>query len=132
VGWLYALADKQLNAAIAAMHEDPGHRWTLQELGKRAGMSRSIFALRFKQRVGTSAMEYLTRWRMARAADRLANSLDSVSTIALSVGYESESAFGAAFKKVTGYSPRQYARPRRGSTRSPAREAQQGGEAHGQ
>jgi AraC-like DNA-binding protein len=109
VGWLYALADKQLNAAITAMHADPGHRWTLRELAERAGMSRSVFALRFQQKVGASAMEYLTRWRMTRAADRLANSLDSVASIALSLGYESESAFGATFKKVMGCSPRRYA-----------------------
>ncbi len=110
VGWLYALADKPLNAAITAMHAKPGRRWTLKQLGERAGMSRSIFALRFKQKVGVSAMEYLTRWRMARAADRLTNTADSVSDIALSLGYESESAFGATFKRVMGRSPRQYAR----------------------
>lgn len=54
VGWLLALADKQLSAAITAMHENPGYRWSLQDLAERAGMSRSIFALRFKEKVGTS------------------------------------------------------------------------------
>lgn len=61
IGWLFALANKRLSAAIAAMHERPGHRWTVQELAERAGMSRSVFALRFKERVGTSVMEYLMR-----------------------------------------------------------------------
>jgi AraC-like DNA-binding protein len=112
VGWLSALADRQMSEAITAMHDDPSHRWTLQELAERARMSRSTFALRFKQKVGVSAMEYLTRWRMMRAADRLSHSLDSVSTIALSLGYESESAFGVAFKKIMGCSPRQYCRTR--------------------
>src|SRR6202790_100228 len=56
VGWLFALADKQMSAAINAMHDDPAHRWTLQELAERAGMSRSIFALRFKETVGASSM----------------------------------------------------------------------------
>lgn len=107
-GWLFALADKQLSAAITAMHENPGYRWSLQELAERAGMSRSIFALRFKEKVGTSAMEYLTRWRMLRAADQLMHSSDSVLAIAQSLGYASESAFGLAFRKVTGRSPRQY------------------------
>jgi AraC-like DNA-binding protein len=79
VGWLFALADKQMNAAITCMHDDPGHPWTLQKLGERAGMSRSIFALRFKEKVGTTPMEYLTRWRMLLAGDRLKNSDDSVS-----------------------------------------------------
>ncbi|PZM17160.1 AraC family transcriptional regulator [Rhizobium tubonense] len=112
VGWLFALADKQMGAAINAMHDDPAHRWTIQALAARAGMSRSTFALKFKQTVGTSPMEYLTRWRMLLAGDRLVNSSDPVSAIALSLGYESESAFSTAFKKVVGRSPRQYSRGR--------------------
>lgn len=112
VGWLFALANKQTGAAIAAMHERPGHRWTVQELAERAGMSRSAFALHFKAQVGTSVMEYLIRWRMLLAADRLVNSSDAVSSIALSLGYESESAFGFAFKREMGCSPRQYCRAR--------------------
>ena len=108
VGWLFALADKQTRAALTAMHREPGYRWTLQALAERAGMSRSAFALRFKQKVGTSAMDYLIRWRMLLAADRLVNSRDSVSSIAFSLGYESESAFGFAFKREMGYSPRRY------------------------
>jgi len=110
IGWLFALADKQLNAAITGMHDDPGHPWTLQKLAGRAGMSRSIFALRFKETVGETPMEYLTRWRMLLAGDRLDNSTDSISAIASSLGYESESAFGKAFKRVMGSSPRQYSR----------------------
>jgi AraC-like DNA-binding protein len=110
VGWLAALADKQIGAAITAMHGNPAYRWTLQELAERVGMSRSAFAFRFKEKVGTSAMEYLTRWRMLCAKDRLVNSEDSVSAIALSLGYESESAFGFAFKREMGCSPRQYCR----------------------
>jgi AraC-like DNA-binding protein len=114
VGWLFALADKQMSAAIHAMHEEPARRWTLQELAERAGMSRSIFAVKFKQMVGTSAMEYLTRWRMLLAGSKLTTSGgDPVSVIALSLGYESEGAFSTAFKRVMGCSPRQY---RRGPT----------------
>ena len=112
VGWLFALADKQMSAAISAMHDAPAHRWTLEELGKRAGMSRSTFALKFKQTVGESPMEYLTRWRMLLAGDRLANSSDSISVIAPSLGYESESAFSTAFRRVMGCAPRQYSRGR--------------------
>jgi AraC-like DNA-binding protein len=110
VGWLFALSDKQMSAAIAAMHEDPAHRWTLQSLAERAGMSRSSFALKFKETVGASPLDYLTRWRMLLAGDRLANANDPVSTIALSLGYESESAFSTAFKRVMGCPPRQYGR----------------------
>jgi AraC-like DNA-binding protein len=110
VGWLFALADKQMSAAITCMHDDPGHPWTLQKLAERSGMSRSIFALRFRETVGTTPMEYLARWRMLLAGDRLKNSDDSLSTIALSLGYESESAFGKAFRRVMGCSPRQHGR----------------------
>jgi AraC-like DNA-binding protein len=110
VGWLFALADKQMGAAIRCMHDDPGHRWTLQKLAERVGMSRSIFALRFKETVGATPMEYLTRWRMLLAGDRLKNSRESTSVIALSLGYESESAFGKAFRRVMGCSPREHGR----------------------
>jgi AraC-like DNA-binding protein len=110
VGWLFALADKHIGAAIAAIHDAPSRRWTLQSLAERAGMSRSTFALRFKERVGESPMEYLTRWRMMVAGDRLMHSSDPVSTIARSLGYESESAFSTAFKRVMDCSPRRYGR----------------------
>ncbi len=118
VGWLFALADKQMSAAITCIHDDPGHPWTLQKLAERVGMSRSIFALRFKETVGATPMEYLTRWRMLLAGDRLKNSEDSISSIALSLGYESESAFGKAFKRVMGCSPRQYSHGRVPTPRS--------------
>jgi AraC-like DNA-binding protein len=119
VGWLFALADKQMSAAITAMHSDPAHRWTLQSLAEHAGMSRTSFTLKFKETVGASPMEYLTRWRMLRAGDRLVNSDDPVCAISLSVGYESESAFSAAFRRVMGCSPRQY-----GRAQTPARSSQ--------
>ena len=112
VGWLFALADKKMGAAITAIHDDPGYRWTLQALAERASMSRSTFAVKFKQTVGASPMEYLTRWRMLLAGDRLENSSEPISVIALSLGYESESAFSTAFKRVMGCSPRQYSRGR--------------------
>jgi AraC-like DNA-binding protein len=115
VGWLFALADRQMASAIGAMHEDPAHRWSLQALAERVGMSRSAFALKFKETVGASPMEYLTRWRMLLAGDRLRNSGDPVSVIALSLGYESESAFSTAFKRTMGCAPRQY-----GDRRHPA------------
>ena len=109
-GWLSALADKQMSSAITAIHNEPGKPWTLQSLAEQAGMSRSVFAERFKQTVGTSPMEYLTRWRMLLASDRLRSSPDSVAEIAGSLGYDSESAFGKAFKRTMSCSPRQYGR----------------------
>ena len=110
VGWLFALADKKMSVAMNAMHDNPAHRWTLQELAKLVGMSRSTFALRFKETVGTSAMDYLAHWRMLLAADRLKNSKDPISIIAPSLGYESETSFSLAFKKIMGCSPRKYGR----------------------
>lgn len=110
VGWLFALSDRQLGAAIAAIHADPAHPWTLPALARHVGMSRSSFALRFKEMVGTAPMEYVTRWRMLLAGDRLLSGRESVSAIALSVGYQSESAFSTAFKRVLGCPPRDYAR----------------------
>lgn len=111
-GWLFALADGQVSAAIKCMHDDPARRWTVQSLAESAAMSRTAFTLRFKRMVGTSPMEYLTHWRMLVAADRLSHSRDSISTISASLGYESESAFSTAFKRVMGCSPRQYSRRR--------------------
>jgi AraC-like DNA-binding protein len=118
VGWLFALSDKQMSAAITSLHDEPAHGWTVEELGQRAGMSRSTFALRFKETVGVSPMEYMTRWRMLLAGDRMANTSDSVSEIAQSLGYESASAFTKAFKKIMGCSPREYSRGH--GSRSPA------------
>jgi AraC-like DNA-binding protein len=109
-GWLFALGDRQMHAVIAAMHADPSRRWTLQSLAEVAGMSRSSFAARFKATVGEPAMDYLTRWRMMVAAERLASGGQSISAVAPAVGYESDSAFGAAFKRVIGRSPRQFAK----------------------
>ena len=128
-GWLFALADKQMSAPINAMHQDPARRWALHELAARAGMSRSTFASKFKETVGVSPMEYLTRWRMLLAADRLENSSESIANISASLGYESESAFSTAFKRVMGCPPRKYSRasspaanpPRAPSRSSPAR-----------
>ena len=109
-GWLFGIADRQLGPAIGAIHADPAHRWTLQALAERACMSRSAFAQRFRETIGASPMEYVTRWRMLLAGDKLENSSDPVSAISFSLGYESESAFSTAFKRVMGTSPRQYGR----------------------
>jgi AraC-like DNA-binding protein len=63
-GWLTALSDKHMSLAIASMHLTPGHPWTLQSLAENIGLSRSVFASRFRKTVGSTPMEYLTRWRM--------------------------------------------------------------------
>lgn len=111
-GWFFALADKQLSRAINAMHADPARRWRLQELGELAGMSRSTFALRFKEKAAKTPMQYLSQWRILLACDRLENGGDAISVIAESLGYESKSAFSTVFKRVIGCSPRQYCKDR--------------------
>jgi AraC-like DNA-binding protein len=111
-GWLFALGDQQVSAAIKNMHDDPARRWTVRSLAESAAMSRTAFTLKFKQMVGRSPMEYLTHWRMLLAADKLSNSRDSIAMISASLGYESESAFSTAFKRVMGCSPREYSRRR--------------------
>jgi AraC-like DNA-binding protein len=110
VGWLYALGDRQLSVALTALHAHPGRRWTLQTLAETAGMSRSSFAQKFRATVGMPAMDYLGRWRMLLAADRLTQGRDPISVIAADLGYESESAFSVAFKRVMACSPRRYGR----------------------
>ena len=110
VGWFYALADPQLSAAMAALHADPARRWTLGELASRAAMSRSVFARRFRERVGETPIAYLTRWRMMLAAERLAVGRLPLAEAARSLAYGSENAFNTAFKRVMGCPPRRYAR----------------------
>ena len=109
-GWLFALADPRLRAAIEAMHAEPARRWTLAQLAAIAGQSRSAFALHFRTRVGVAPLAYLLRWRMRLATRRLKHSGAQVAVIAQELGYESDSAFSHAFKRVLACSPRQYRR----------------------
>ncbi len=108
LGGLSALADVQMSTAISTMHNEPAYAWTVEKLAQRVGMSRAAFASRFRNTVRQSPIEYLTRWRILLAADKMANTADPISAIARSVGYESTSAFGKVFRKFTGHSPRQY------------------------
>ncbi len=108
LGWLAALADERLTAALTAIHEDPGRNWTLTCLAGRAGMSRSVFARRFRDVIGETPMEYLTVLRMIKASDQLLSSGNTISAVAATVGYQSENAFNTAFKRIMGSPPRQY------------------------
>jgi len=109
VGWLFALSDKPVGAALASIHREPARRWTVASLALEVGMSRSGFAARFGRLVGEGPIEYLTRWRMLLAGRSLSRG-EPVGAIARSLGYESESAFSTAFKRVMGRAPRFYAR----------------------
>ncbi|WP_256577652.1 MULTISPECIES: AraC family transcriptional regulator [unclassified Pseudomonas] len=107
--WLLAVSDPRLGAAIHAIHADPARAWTVQALANVAGMSRSTFALRFKQKSGVAPLDYALRWRMQLAARRLrANRHTTVSAVAQQLGYDSDSAFSHAFKRVMKCSPRDY------------------------
>jgi AraC-like DNA-binding protein len=111
-GWFAALTDPRLCKAISAIHASPGERWKLAQLASIAGMSRSVFAEKFRAATGETAMDYVTRWRMLIAGEELEATRKPVSAIAPAVGYESESAFTTAFKRVMGCAPREYARRR--------------------
>nr|MBA2492325.1 helix-turn-helix transcriptional regulator [Gammaproteobacteria bacterium] len=87
------------------LHERPAQAWTLRDLAREVGLSRSALAERFTHFVGQPPMQYLTQWRMQLAAGLLARGTANMATVAMEVGYESEAAFNRAFKKLTGFPP---------------------------
>lgn len=105
-GWLAALADPRLGLALQAIHRHPGKPWRLSDLAEAAHMSRSRFARRFHDMVGRPPMDYLLHWRMALAKRQLARPGVTVAEVAETLGYSSESAFGSAYRRVTGNTPR--------------------------
>ncbi|MGW7571656.1 AraC family transcriptional regulator [Streptomyces tendae] len=107
-GWLAGLGDPTVAAALASIHAEPARAWTVAELARRASVSRSTLAARFKAAVGRGPLEYLRAWRIELAAKRLLQGGEPVAAIAHAVGYGSESALSTAFKRVTGVSPRDY------------------------
>lgn len=111
--WLGGLRDPVVGRALARLHAEPARAWTLPELAREVGASRSVLAERFAFFVGQPPMLYLTRWRLQLAASRLAAGGGPVSAVASDVGYESEAAFCRAFKKVTGVTPASWRSRRR-------------------
>ena len=109
-GWLAALRDPQIGAALTLIHQEPARRWTVAELAAAAGLSRSSFALRFRTLVGLPPLDYLVRWRIQLAARALRSTDRTVAAIGASLGYSSESAFSNAFKRVRGQPPSRYRR----------------------
>ena len=112
-GWLQALSDAHIGAALNSMHNRIEHPWTVASLASEAGMSRSAFAQRFKALMRESPLEYLTRWRMYRGSDLLRESDRKLADVAQAVGYDSDGAFHKAFKRVLGIAPGEYRRTRR-------------------
>jgi AraC-like DNA-binding protein len=104
-GWLAGLRDPIAGRALAMLHDRPAAPWTLEQLAKDIGVSRSALADRFAHVVGQPPMRYLARWRMQLASRLLADGTAKVSAVALDVGYQSEAAFSRAFKEIVGVSP---------------------------
>ena len=142
-GWLAGVRDPHVGRALALLHGDPGHAWTVEELARGAALSRSALAERFAGLVGEPPMQYLTRWRLALAAQALRTAGDPIARVADRSGYESMAAFSRAFKREFGVPPAAWrdgepaaearakakAKPApsaRGKARAPARPARRG------
>lgn len=104
-GWLAGLRDRYVGRALALLHERPSHAWSVDDLARDVGLSRSALHERFLQFVGQPPMQYLTNWRIQLGARFLRESNRNVATIALEVGYDSEAAFSRAFRRVLGTPP---------------------------
>ena len=108
-GMLAGLADPVVAAALHAMHRDVAHGWTVAELARQAGVSRSKFAAHFQAVVGVGPIQYLLDWRMALARDELRQGTRALSEIAFAIGFQSVSAFSTAFRRTVGLPPSHYA-----------------------
>jgi AraC-like DNA-binding protein len=115
-GWLGAMADARIGEALSRMHGDIAQPWTVERLAQTAGMSRTAFAVRFKALTGSTPLDYLGGWRMTVARNALRHSDEGIARIAERIGYQSETAFSAAFKREIGESPGRF----RTRARSPA------------
>jgi len=109
-GWLRALGDPPLAAALTAVHADLAGRWTLPSLARVSGLSRAAFAARFSEVIGLSPMQYVYRCRMRRAMTMLGAGDPTAAVVASRVGYGSEAAFSAAFVRYAGVPPGEYRR----------------------
>ncbi len=104
-GWLAGVNDRIVGAALRSMHTHPAQPWTLEELARAAGTSRSVLAERFQQLVGSSPMQYLGQWRMLLATNLLCRSNAPLARIAEEVGYQTDTAFSRAFRREHGVPP---------------------------
>jgi len=104
-GWLAGVRDARIGRALALLHGEPARAWTVDELARAVALSRSALAERFSMLVGEPPMQYLMRWRLALAAQRLRAGRDAVARVAEHIGYESEGAFNRAFKREFGMPP---------------------------
>lgn len=112
-GWLATARDPKVGQALALLHREPARAWTLADLAKESGASRTILAERFAQLMGETPLAYLARWRLQLAARRLTTTDRKVLQVAYDVGYESEAAFSRAFRREFGVPPARYRRERK-------------------
>lgn len=104
-GWLAGLRDRFVGRALTLMHDAPAVAWTVDELGRRVGLSRSALHERFADMIGQAPMQYLANWRMQVGAALLRDTAATVASVAQEVGYESDAAFARAFKRLVGKPP---------------------------
>ena len=109
-GWLAGLRDPFIGRALSLMHGAPAQNWTIEELARQAGLSRSVLAERFTALVGIPPMQYLAQWRMQIAWGLLSAGRANIATVAAEIGYGSEAAFSRAFKKMVGVPPSDWRR----------------------
>ena len=114
-GWLAGVNDRVVGAALRALHAEPAHTWTLDELARVANSSRSVLAERFQHIVGQAPMQYLAQWRMLLASNLLARSNAPLARIAQAVGYQTDTAFSRAFSREYGLPPAAWRRQKAGT-----------------
>jgi AraC-like DNA-binding protein len=114
VGWLSGLRDESVGRALARLHDRPAHPWSLEDLAREVGMSRSALAERFAHFVGVPPMQYLAQWRMQLAASLLSGTAIGMAELADRVGYGSEAALSRAFKRWVGVAPSLWRQGKRG------------------
>ncbi|MFO0700754.1 MAG: AraC family transcriptional regulator [Nitrospira sp.] len=107
-GWLAGVRDPDVGKALALLHKQPAHPWTIASLANEVGLSRSVLADRFRHYLSDTPMGYLTRWRLQLAAQVLTSTSKSVAEVAGEVGYESEPSFNRAFKREFGVPPARF------------------------
>lgn len=108
--WLRGLSDRRVGRALMLMHARYAEPWTLDSLAREVGTSRTHLAVQFRELVGETPINYLTRWRVTRAATRLKSEKVSIERVAEDLGYGSNAVFSKAFRRVTGVSPARYRR----------------------
>lgn len=113
-GWLAGLRDRFVGRALALLHAAPAEPWTVEELGRQVGLSRSALHERFAALIGQTPMQYLAHWRIQTGAALLRDTAGTVTTVAQQVGYESEAAFARAFKRLVGLPPAAWRRRAKG------------------